>query len=99
MPVADLDEITLLYADPFALLRDLRQAGETNAVAARHRAMPPRLLFPAALSRLSQEDGRLPVVLRLAMLTGWAPSPTQPKPLARGSGQVSLAAVLGDPAA
>jgi hypothetical protein len=28
------------------------------------------------------------------MLTGWAPAPSQPKPLARGSGQVPLGQAL-----
>jgi hypothetical protein len=28
--------------------------------------------------------------LRLACLTGWAPAATQPKPLPRGSAQISL---------
>ena len=96
LPVADLDEIRLLYADPLALLRDLRHAGETNAVAARHRVVPPRALFPAALAQMPTQDGRIPVVLRLAMLTGWAPAASQPKPLPRGSAQVSLATVLGE---
>lgn len=72
-PVADLDEISLLYADPLALLADLRAAGETNAVRERDRSAPPRTLFPAALARLPIWDGRVAVNLRLAMITGWAP--------------------------
>ncbi len=95
LPVADLDEVRLLYADPLGLLRDLRHAGEANAVAARHRTIPPRALFAAAMAQMPQQDGRVPAVLRLAMLTGWAPAETQPKPLPRGSGQVSLADALG----
>ncbi|MFO1025863.1 MAG: methyltransferase domain-containing protein [Acetobacteraceae bacterium] len=74
LPVADLDEMRLLYADPFALLRDLRAAGETNAVRVRHRGVPNRALFPSALVRLPTEGERVPVTLRLAMLTGWAAS-------------------------
>ena len=97
LPVADLDELTLMYADPLGLLRDLRDAGETNAVATRHRATPPRSLFPAALGQMPQEDGKFSATLRLAMLTGWAPAASQPKPLPRGSGQVSLAAHLTRP--
>ena len=84
LPVADADEIVVRYADPLALLRDLRDAGEGNAVALRDRRTPPRALFPAALAGLPVEEGRVPATLRLAMLTGWAPAPTQPKPLARG---------------
>jgi SAM-dependent methyltransferase len=96
LPVADVEEITLLYADRLALLRELRAAGEANAVWLRDRRVPPRGLFPAALGLLPERDGRVAATLRLAMLTGWAPAPGQPKPAARGSGQVSLAQVLKD---
>jgi NADH dehydrogenase [ubiquinone] 1 alpha subcomplex assembly factor 5 len=76
LPVADLTELRLLYADPFALLQDLRAAGETNAVRLRDRRIPPRSLFPAALASLPVEAGRVPVSLRMAVLTGWAPGGT-----------------------
>jgi NADH dehydrogenase [ubiquinone] 1 alpha subcomplex assembly factor 5 len=72
LPVADADEITLLYADPLELLRDLQAAGETNAVTLRDRRIPPRALLPAALAALPAQDGRVVATLRLAMLTGWA---------------------------
>jgi SAM-dependent methyltransferase len=94
LPVVDGEDITLLYANPLALLRDLRAAGEGNAVALRDRRTPPRALFPLALAGLPQQDGRTRATLRLAMMTGWAPAPSQPKPLARGSGRVSLADAL-----
>jgi SAM-dependent methyltransferase len=94
LPVADADTITLAYADPFALLRDLRAAGEGNAVRLRDRRVPDRALFPAALAGLPATGGRIGATLRLAMLTGWAPAETQPKPLARGSGQVPLGKAL-----
>ena len=84
LPVADLEEIRLLYADPLHLLRDLRAAGEGNAVALRDRRPAPRALFPAALAALPTEHGRAAATLRLAMLTGWAPGPGQPKPLRPG---------------
>jgi SAM-dependent methyltransferase len=73
LPVADLDELRLLYADPFALLRDLRAAGEANALRERDRRVPPRALFPAALAALPETDGRVAATLRLAVMTGWAP--------------------------
>ena len=73
LPVADMEEIRLLYADPLGLARDLRAAGETNAVRLRDRRIPPRVLVPMALASLPEEDGRHAVSLRMAMLTGWAP--------------------------
>ena len=71
LPVADVEDIRLLYADPLALLRDLRAAGETNALRERDTRIPPRELFPAALAALPQQDGRTAVTLRLAVMTGW----------------------------
>jgi SAM-dependent methyltransferase len=72
LPVADVEEMRLLYAEPFALLRDLRAAGEGNALRERDRRVPPRALFPAALAELPQEEGRAVATLRLAVMTGWA---------------------------
>lgn len=98
LPVADADEVRLLYADPLSLLRDLRHAGEANAVTQRDRRPPPRALFAAALAGLPRENGRVAATLRLAMLTGWAPSPAQPRPLPRGSATTRLAdALRNDP--
>jgi NADH dehydrogenase [ubiquinone] 1 alpha subcomplex assembly factor 5 len=71
-PVVDVEEIVVRYADPFQLPRDLRAAGETNAVRARSRTMTRASLFPAALASMRAGDGRLPVTMRLAMMTGWA---------------------------
>ena len=94
LPVVDGDTIELLYADPVALLHELRAAGETNAVMLRDRRPPPMALFAAALASLPQRDGRTVATLRLAMMTGWAPGPTQQKPAARGSGSVNLGDAL-----
>lgn len=72
LPVADVEDISFLYASPLHLLHELRQAGETCALTERNRAIPPRALFPAALAALPQEQGRTKVTLRMAVLTGWA---------------------------
>ena len=96
LPVADAEDITLRYATPFNLLRDLRHAGEANAVIARSRRPPSNLLLPAALSRITASDGTLSATLRVAMLTGWAPAASQPQPLRPGSAKISLADALGN---
>ena len=94
LPVVDGDVLSLRYADPLSLLHELRAAGEANAIALRDRRPPPRALFPVALAALPVQDGRVVTTLRLAMMTGWAPGPMQPKPAARGSGTASLADAL-----
>ncbi|PPQ29652.1 methyltransferase domain-containing protein [Rhodopila globiformis] len=73
LPVADVEEIRMLYANPLALLTELRAAGESNAIRERARTVPDRTLFPAALARLPVQDGRVAVTLRMAVMTGWAP--------------------------
>lgn len=72
LPVADIEDITLLYAEPIGLLHDLRAAGEANALRERDRRVPPLELFPAALAAMPQRDGRVAATLRLAVMTGWA---------------------------
>jgi NADH dehydrogenase [ubiquinone] 1 alpha subcomplex assembly factor 5 len=74
LPVADIEDIRLVYSDPLALLRDLRAAGETNAVHMRDCRIPPRELFPRALAAMPVGADGVPVTLRLAVLTGWAPA-------------------------
>ncbi len=74
LPVADLEEIELAYADPFALLSELRAAGEANAVALRDRRVPPRALFPMSLAALPRQDGRARAMVRIGTVTGWAPA-------------------------
>lgn len=71
-PVADSQELTFLYANPLALLHELRDAGETNALQARSRSIPPRALFAAALAALPQQQGRMVATLSMAVLTGWS---------------------------
>jgi len=72
LPVADVEDIEFLYANPLALLHELRAAGETNAVLARRRKIPPRALFPTALAALPMREGRYVAKLRMAIMTGWA---------------------------
>ncbi len=72
LPVADLEEIEFLYADPLALLHELRHAGESNALAARSRQVPPRQMFARALAMLPVKEDRTMVTLRFAVMTGWA---------------------------
>ena len=91
LPVADAEDIDLLYANPMSLLHELRNAGETNSVRLRNRRCAPRALFPAALAALPTHEGRTKARLRLAYMTGWSPAPTQPQPLPRGTAQVNLA--------
>lgn len=100
LPVADADRLTVTYADPLALMRELRAMGEGNALAARHRRIPPRALFVRASALYEAahgQDGRIPATVELVHLSGWAPSPDQPKPLRPGTAMTRLADALNVP--
>ncbi|TXG83506.1 MAG: methyltransferase domain-containing protein [Sphingomonadales bacterium] len=96
MPVADLETVAVSYADPLALLSDIRRLGESNPIL---RARPLRRdVLATALqdyrARHAGPDGRIPVTLEVIHLMGWAPGPDQPQPKARGSARISLAEAL-----
>ena len=98
LPVADADTITATYEDAFALMRDLRAMGETNAAAARRRSMTRRATLFAAAARYAElygtADGRIPATFQIVTLTAWAPHQAQPKPAAPGSARTRLADAL-----
>jgi SAM-dependent methyltransferase len=98
LPVADNETITVTYPDLLALMRDLRGMGETNALAARRRQFMRRTtLARAALiyaERFAEPDGRIPATFEVLFLCGWAPHPSQPTPLRRGSATARLADAL-----
>src|SRR4051812_2811887 len=101
LPVADSETITVGYPDMLALMRDLRGMGEANALAARRRGGWRRgtLVRAAALyaERFGDADGRIPATFEILFLCGWAPHPSQPKPLRRGSATNRLADALRPP--
>lgn len=99
LPVADLDRITVTYETPVKLLHDLRDMGESNAVRERARGLARRnVLFRAAAlyqERYGMADGRVPASFEVIYLHGWAPHPSQRKPLRPGAATTRLAAALG----
>lgn len=99
LPVADSVRIRTSYASPFHLMRELRAMGESNALASRRKIPPQPTLFRRA-SEIYQDmhadaDGRIAATFDLIFLLGWAPDPSQPKPLRPGSAQSRLAQALG----
>jgi NADH dehydrogenase [ubiquinone] 1 alpha subcomplex assembly factor 5 len=102
LPVADLDTVTVTYEHPLKLMADLRAMGEANALLQGRRPLHRATLWRAcALYRelFGDRAGRIPATFQLLTLSGWAPDPSQPQPIRRGSGQVNLAEALGVPVA
>jgi SAM-dependent methyltransferase len=99
LPVADTETLTVRYADPFGLMRDLRAMGMTNALTERRRVPLRRatLLRAAEIyaARFSDPDGRVRATFEVLWLSGWAPHESQQKPLRPGSAKSRLADALG----
>ena len=96
--MADVDRLTVRYADLFALIRDLRAMGETNVLAGAVRPLTRGIVGRAAqlyAERFADAEGRLPATFEIVHLAGWAPHESQQKPLARGSAKMRLADALG----
>ena len=91
LPVVDVDPVEVVYRDATRLLADLKGMGETTALAS---APPPigRYTLANALARFEHAGGR--VRFDIAYLTGWAPHPSQQKPLPPGSGAHSMEAAI-----
>jgi SAM-dependent methyltransferase len=75
LPVVDCATVTMLYPDMFALMRDLRGMGQTNAHMMRLRHFTRRAVFDAAAQlykeRFSNEDGLIPATFEIIYLHGW----------------------------
>lgn len=99
MPVADSDTLIVRYSALITLLRDLRCHGWTNVLA----DAPPALGKAGLLAAMrdfadaADSDGKTAERFEIVYLSGWAPSPDQPKPARRGSATASLAGALSKP--
>ncbi|MBD2747620.1 methyltransferase domain-containing protein [Microvirga sp. BT688] len=99
LPVTDSDIVRVRYANAFALMRDLRQMGLTNALNDRRRTPLRRATLIRAAEiyaeRFSEPDGRISATFEIVWLSGWTPHESQQKPLRPGSAKVRLADALG----
>ena len=98
LPVSDVERLTVRYRDFFALARDLRAHGFTNAMAMRSKHPLRRDTLAALLAHYTAhhaEGGKLLARFETLYLTGWSPHESQQQPLAPGSAKTRLAAALG----
>ena len=98
LPVADGFPITASYESAFHLMKDLRAMGETNALTNRRRSFSRRNVFRRAAEIYQHnfsKDERVQATFDLIFMTGWAPDPSQQKPLRPGSAEQRLADALG----
>lgn len=98
LPVTDLDRLTLRYASPFHLMKELKAMGAGNALTERSRAMTSPVLLQRAAEiyaeNWSDPDGRIRATVVLLSASGWAPHESQQKPLRPGTARTRLADAL-----
>ena len=99
LPVTDVDRLTVRYASPLALMRDLRRMGATNTLVERSRRPLKRAVLARMMesygARFADSDGRIRATFEIMWLSGWAPHESQQQPLKPGSATRRLADALG----
>ena len=98
LPVTDTELLTVTYADPLALMADIKAMGASNMLTDRRKVPMRRDLLAAVCDAYRQQfalpGGRIPATFEIVTLTGWAPHDSQQKPLRPGSAKASLKAAL-----
>lgn len=89
------------YPDLVSLCADLQEMGEQNSLLSRSRLLPKDVLLAAneickALHGETDAEGNvtIPATFNVIFMIGWKKSDSQPQPLERGSGQISLKDIL-----
>jgi SAM-dependent methyltransferase len=98
LPVVDSDRLTVRYDTVFDLMRDLRRMGAANALTERRRVPLRRAtllrMAETYAERFADPDKKLRATFEIMWLSGWAPDPSQQKPLKPGSAKTRLADAL-----
>ncbi len=89
LPMAIKDNVQIEYSNAFKLAKDLRGSGCQNNLSGRHQKPLSKEFY-----KQMNQSKPLTEYIELFTLTGWKPHESQPQPLKRGSGQVSLKDVL-----
>lgn len=96
LPVVDSDVTAVRYNSLKRLVSDLRDMGVGNSLAGSRVYLGRNFIdqMEEASHDRRSHGGKFEEQFAHIYMSGWAPSDNQPKPAKRGSGQVSLAAVL-----
>ncbi len=98
LPVSDVDHVTLRYADPLAMLREIKGFGFSNPLIERRKAITSERMVAFVLryyqDHFADADGRVRATLDVLWALAWKPHDSQQKPLKPGSAKASLAEVL-----
>ncbi|XP_072948593.1 arginine-hydroxylase NDUFAF5, mitochondrial [Epargyreus clarus] len=98
LQTVDVDSMSVWYPSSWHVMRDLRALGEANAAFTRPLRLHRDVQFAAAAiydemygKDFPKHGSRgVPATYQIINFLGWKPDPTQPKPMARGTGEMSL---------
>ncbi|XP_012280977.1 arginine-hydroxylase NDUFAF5, mitochondrial [Orussus abietinus] len=97
MLTIDTDEIVIGFPSMFELLWDVKGMGENNASRNRKLHLNRDTLLAAAAiysqlyGKVKKDGSRyIPATFQIIYMLGWKPDKSQPQPLQRGTGEVSL---------
>lgn len=92
MLTIDTDEIVVGYPSMFELMWDLKGMAENNAAFNRplHLSRDTMLAASSIYKDMYGKDDGVAATFQIIYFVGWKPAPNQPKPLERGSANVSL---------
>jgi NADH dehydrogenase [ubiquinone] 1 alpha subcomplex assembly factor 5 len=100
LPSIDMERFVVSYRSPFELMEHLQAMGEQachltasggGSVATSNRTTLGAMA--AVYETLYGKNGRVPATYEVFHAVAWSPSPSQPQPLPRGSGEVSLSSI------
>ena len=98
LPVADAEDLTVVYPSPRELMREIRALGGGNVLMARSKKPLSRRTLARAEElyriRYGTPDGKVTATFQFVFMSGWGPDPSQQKPLAPGSARARLADAL-----
>jgi SAM-dependent methyltransferase len=98
LPVADSETLEVVYQSPRELMHEIRALGGGNVLMARSKAPMHRRTLERAEAiyreRHATPDGKVTATFEFVFMSGWAPDPSQQKPLKPGSAAQRLADAL-----
>ncbi|CAG9576958.1 unnamed protein product [Danaus chrysippus] len=98
LQTVDVDSLTVWYPSAWDVMKDVRMSGEGAAAVSRPIRLRKDVQFAAAAiydemygKEIPDRNTRgVPATFQIINFLGWKPDPSQPKPMERGSGEMSL---------
>jgi hypothetical protein len=98
LPVADLDRVTLRYADPLALMREVKALGYSNPLVDRSKKSVSGSLLAHSVAVYGRDssdaDGKVRATIEIAWAMAWKPHASQQQPLKPGTAKARLSDAL-----